>query len=146
MAKRRADDTVLRDSPSKRCCRSLHSVDKQLQRGLLTHVSMAPPSLLALLGSRCRKRPHYFEDPAKDETTAGDAHYNLAPCDTAKRVADVSTVRTSGSFEEHRTSATFTSHKKRHREDGVCPDTEKAVEQLSVSKQPIMPVCTVLRT
>uniref|UniRef100_A0A4W6FTV7 Putative WW-binding domain-containing protein n=1 Tax=Lates calcarifer TaxID=8187 RepID=A0A4W6FTV7_LATCA len=73
MAKRRAEDTLLHDSPSKRCYRSLRSVDMQLESFPPTGgVSLSPPSLLALLGSRCRKRPYYFEDPEqKQEEAAG---------------------------------------------------------------------------
>ncbi|XP_040928342.1 uncharacterized protein wu:fa19b12 isoform X2 [Betta splendens] len=123
MAKRRADETALHDSPSKKCYRSLHSVDVQLQRRLPPRgESLAPPPLLALLGRRCGKRPRCFEDTAKDETEAeAAAHGEVAHRDAREHVADVSTVQTSGSFEE--TSRTFTSHKKRHREDAVCPNT-----------------------
>uniref|UniRef100_A0A3B4XSL2 Putative WW-binding domain-containing protein n=1 Tax=Seriola lalandi dorsalis TaxID=1841481 RepID=A0A3B4XSL2_SERLL len=51
MAKRRAEDTLLHDSPSKRCCRVLCSVDMQLESTPPTGgVSLSPPSLLAADG------------------------------------------------------------------------------------------------
>lgn len=143
MAKRRAEeDTLLHGSPSKRCCRLLHSGDMQLHSAARTGgVSLSPPpSLMALLGSRCRKRPYNFEDPDKQaEAVAGTAgfYYKTTQCDTRKHAPDVLTVQTSGGFQERRTSSTSTStkDKKRQREDYVCPNTAvtKANELLNVS-------------
>ena len=122
MAKRRAEDTLLHLSPSKRCYRSLSSVDMQLESMAPSTggVSLSPPSLLALLGSRCRKRPHYFEDPEKQEEEEGAAalHRRLTHCDTSRKHAanvNVLTVQTSGSFQDRRSSSTTS--KKRPRED-----------------------------
>lgn len=124
MAKRRAEDTLLHDSPSKRCYRSLCSVDMQLGNMAPSTGGVSPPSLLALLGSRCRKRPYYFEDPEKHEDAA--VYRKAAHCDTRKPAASVSTVQTSGSFQERRgCSSTPASSKKRARED--CTGSEAVV-------------------
>uniref|UniRef100_A0A3Q2NTK3 Putative WW-binding domain-containing protein n=1 Tax=Fundulus heteroclitus TaxID=8078 RepID=A0A3Q2NTK3_FUNHE len=62
MAKRRAEEAVLLGSPTKRrpfpplCC-----VDMPLE-SVAPAGGVSPPSLLTLLGSRCRKRPHYFDN------------------------------------------------------------------------------------
>uniref|UniRef100_A0A669CPM2 Putative WW-binding domain-containing protein n=1 Tax=Oreochromis niloticus TaxID=8128 RepID=A0A669CPM2_ORENI len=61
MAKRRAEDTLLHNSPSKRCYRSLCAVDIQAE-SMAPSGGVSPPSLLALLGTRCRKRPQYFDE------------------------------------------------------------------------------------
>ncbi|XP_035515171.1 uncharacterized protein C9orf40 homolog [Morone saxatilis] len=120
MAKRRAEDTLLHDSPSKRCHRSVCSVDMQLG-SLAPTGGVSPPSLLALLGSRSRKRPHYFEEPEEE----GAAPFRRATnCDTRKHAASVLTVQTSsGSFQERRSSSAATSSKKRTREDGTSSET-----------------------
>lgn len=130
MAKRRAEDTLLHDSPSKRRCRSLYSGDMQLHSvARAGGVSLSPPrSLMALLGSRCRKRPYYFEDPEKQgegEAVGATAcfYYKATQCDTRKHAADVLTVQTSGSFQERRSCSILTNDKKRQREDCVCPNT-----------------------
>lgn len=120
MAKRRADDPLLHDSPSKRCCPSLCTVDMQLGSMAPTG-GVSPPSLLALLGSRSRKRPYYFEDPEKQEETA--IYRKATHCDTRKPAASVLTVQTSGSFQERRGSSALTSCKKRAREDCVGSET-----------------------
>uniref|UniRef100_A0A3P8SVE5 Putative WW-binding domain-containing protein n=1 Tax=Amphiprion percula TaxID=161767 RepID=A0A3P8SVE5_AMPPE len=81
MAKRRAEDTLLHDSPSKRCYRSLCCVDLQLESEAPSG-GVSPPSLLALLGSRCRKRPYCFEDPEKQEEAA--LFRTTTNCDTRR--------------------------------------------------------------
>lgn len=125
MAKRRAEDTLLHDSPSKRCYRSLRSVDMQLESFPPTGgVSLSPPSLLALLGSRCRKRPYYFEDPEqKQEEAAGLYRKTTQVCDARKHATSVLTVQTSGSFQDRRSSGTLTNLKKRPREDPAGSET-----------------------
>ncbi|XP_033181284.1 uncharacterized protein C9orf40 homolog [Mastacembelus armatus] len=121
MAKRRAEDTVLHDSPYKRCYRSVCGVDPQLESmAAVGGVSLSPPSLLALLGSRCRKRPYYFEDPEKPEEPAAGLHHKTTHCDTRKHAAHVVTVQTSGCFQERRSSST--GHKRRPR--GNCEGSE----------------------
>ncbi|XP_047447062.1 uncharacterized protein wu:fa19b12 [Mugil cephalus] len=118
MAKRRTEDTVLNDSPSKRCFRSLCRVDMQLESMAPTG-GVNPPSLMALLGSRCRKRPYYFEDLERQEEE-GALFPKTTHCDTRKPAASV---LTSGSFQEHRSSSTVTAcTKKRPRKD--CTSSE----------------------
>lgn len=115
MAKRRAEDTLLHNSPSKRCFRSLCAVDIQAE-SMAPSGGVSPPSLLALLGTRCRKRPQYFDE----EETASyrkTSHY-----DARKRAVNVSAVQTSGSFQDRRSSS-VTSSQKRPREDSEEPDT-----------------------
>ncbi len=122
MAKRRAEDTLLHDSPSKRCFRSLCAVDMQLGSVAPTTAGgVSPPSLLALLGGRCRKRPYYFEDPGEQ----GDAAVYRK--DTRKPAAGVLTVQTSGSFQDRRSCSTPASAKKRARED--CTGSEAVVHK-----------------
>lgn len=122
MAKRRAEDTLLHDSPPKRCYRSLCSVDLQLGSGMAPTGGVSPPSLLALLGSRCRKRPHYFEDPEKREEEEA-LYRKTTNCDTRKHAADnalTQVQQTSGSFQNRRSSS---SSKKRPREDCAGPES-----------------------
>lgn len=125
MAKRRSEDTLLHDSPSKRCCRALCNVDMQLESTPPTGgVSLSPPSLLALLGSRCRKRPHYFEDPEREQEAAAALHHKTTHCDTRrKHAANVLTVQTSGSFQDQGVSSSATNIKKRPRQDSACSET-----------------------
>ncbi len=130
MAKRRAEDALLHDSPSKRCYRSVCSVDMQLGSVAPTG-GVSPPSLLALLGSRSRKRPYYFEDPEEQEETA--LYRKTAHCDSRMLAANVLTVQTSGSFQDRRISGTLTSFKKRAREDGTCSDNVTAKAKDTVS-------------
>lgn len=122
MAKRRAEDALLHESPSKRCYRSLCSVDMQLGSVAPTG-GVSPPSLLALLGSRSRKRPYYFEDP-EDQEEETSLYRKATHCDKLrKHAANVSAVQTSGSFQERRISNALTSSKKRPREDSTCSET-----------------------
>ncbi|XP_040898697.1 uncharacterized protein wu:fa19b12 [Toxotes jaculatrix] len=129
MAKRRAEDTLLHHSPSKRCYRSLCSVDMQLETMPPTAgVSLSPPTLLSLLGSRCRKRPYYFEDPEQKEQEEEAAAAGLcrkATNDGSRKHADnVLKVQTSGSFQDRHSS---NAHKKRPRED--CSGSEIVIPQ-----------------
>lgn len=124
MAKRRAEDTLLHDSPSKRCCRSLYSVDMQ-RVSMDPPGGVSPPSLLALLGSRSRKRPLYFQDPEKLEREEVEAclYRKATHCATRKHSATALTERTSGNFQDSRSpSSALISSKKRPRED--CAGTE----------------------
>ncbi|KAM9810985.1 uncharacterized protein C9orf40 homolog [Neosynchiropus ocellatus] len=88
MAKRRADESLLSHSPTKRW-RRVCGVDMQLE-------SMAPlealdqPSLLVMMGGRRRKRPHYFVEPEQPEEprhrrathllSAGEPHADALSC------------------------------------------------------------------
>ncbi|XP_037536484.1 uncharacterized protein wu:fa19b12 [Nematolebias whitei] len=137
MAKRRAENTLLLDSPGKRkSCRPLCSVDMQLESSVARSGAVSPPSLLALLGSRCRKRPHYFENEEKPVDTA----LYSSPCVSKKlAAADVSTERVSGSFQDRRSSScTVTSKKKRARVDSLGSETvlsaasDKTVEDVPI--------------
>ncbi|XP_053181904.1 uncharacterized protein wu:fa19b12 [Scomber japonicus] len=86
----------------------------------------SPPSLLALLGTRCRKRPYYFEDPAQQQQQQEEApiyRKTLNCCDTRKHAADVFPVPTSGSFQDRRSTIKSPNSKKRLREDSVGSET-----------------------
>lgn len=134
MAKRRAEDTLLHDPPSKRCYRTLcTSVDMQLGSMAPAAGGVSPPTLVALLGSRSRKRPCYFEDPEEQQQQEGGTLYRKAAhCDARKHAA--SAVQTSGSFQDRRGCSAPTGCKKRPREDCTGPgavthkDNEKADE------------------
>ncbi|XP_074527329.1 uncharacterized protein LOC141791039 [Halichoeres trimaculatus] len=121
MAKRRAEDSLLLDSPSKKCCRSLSNVDMQLG-GMPPSGGVSPPSLVALLGSRCRKRTHYLEDLEKQEDELA-TYLKPTRCDARKHAAHISTVQTSGSFQVRHNSSTITSSRKRAREDCTSPES-----------------------
>ncbi|XP_041854977.1 uncharacterized protein wu:fa19b12 isoform X1 [Melanotaenia boesemani] len=121
MAKRRAEDALLHDSPSKRYCRSLCSVDIQAE-SMATNGSVSAPSLLALLGTRCRKRPCYFDDEEKPEDAT--PYFRTALCDTGKHTENILTVPISRSFQDRRSSCTFP-NKKRPREDST--GSEKSI-------------------
>lgn len=112
MAKRRAEDTLLHSSPSKRCYRSLSSDDLPLGSMAPTG-GVSPSSLLALMG--CRKRPHHVEDPQKQEDAP--LYRKPANCDTKKHAANILPQQTSGGFQDRRSVSTLTSSKKRPRDD-----------------------------
>lgn len=119
MSKRRIEDSLLLDSPSKKCCRSSSNVDMHLG-DMLPSGGVSPPSLVALLGSRCRKRTHYLEDLEKqDELTI---YLKPTRCEARKHAAHISTVQTSGSFQERHNSTTLSSSRKRAREDCASPE------------------------
>ncbi|TNN86445.1 putative protein C9orf40 [Liparis tanakae] len=112
MAKRPAEDTLLRGSPSKRCYRSLSAADLPLERMAPTG-GVSPPSLLALMGAR--KRPRHFEDSQKQEDAP--LYREPANCDTRKHGANVLLQQTSGGSRGPRSPSTLTSSKKRPRDD-----------------------------
>lgn len=130
MAKRRAEDTLLHDFPSKKYCRAFCKVSMHL--GSMDPTGgVSKPSLLALLGSRGRKRPHYSEDLNKEEQEEETASA-VSPCrkDTRMHAASVFSEQTSGSFHDRRsTNSASTKSKKRARDSGseiVPEDKEKA--------------------
>ncbi|KAM3611688.1 uncharacterized protein V6R79_022631 [Siganus canaliculatus] len=140
MAKRRAEDTLLHDSPPKiKCCRSLCGVELRLgSMAPVGGVSLSSPSLLALLGSRSRKRPYYFEDVGKPEEAAlyhNIAHYD----DVRKRAGDVSTMQTSGSSQDRRSFGAALNCKKRPREE---PDSISAAANDTVVEDASAEDCT----
>ncbi|KAF3851081.1 hypothetical protein F7725_012853 [Dissostichus mawsoni] len=111
MAKRRADDTIHYEAPSKKCYGSLSSADLQLD-------SMDPTGG----GVSDTKRPHFFEDNEKQEAAA----LNRKPthlCDTMKHAANVSTVQSSGRFHEPHSSSALSNSKKRPRGDCASSET-----------------------
>ncbi|CAG5922173.1 unnamed protein product [Menidia menidia] len=117
MAKRCADDSRLQGTSPKKSCRSIYSVDMMAK-------SMAPigdvslPSLHALLGGRCRKRPYSFEN----EETTEDAVPSLrrALCHSREHAVNVLTVPTCGVLQERRRSLTV---EKRPRQESFGSDT-----------------------
>lgn len=118
MAKRHAEDILISSSPSKRC-RGHCSVDMRLE-SMAPSRGVSPPSLLALLGSRCRKRHFYFDETDKTDLDLvlfrKGTHGNLL-----KHTAHLNTVQqqTSGNFLERRIIAKSTN--KRAREDSEAP-------------------------
>ncbi|XP_068422585.1 uncharacterized protein wu:fa19b12 [Clinocottus analis] len=120
MAKRRAEDTLLHSSPSKRCYRSLSGDDLTLE-SMASTGGVSSPSLIAMMG--CRKRPHHFEDPQKQEDAP--LYRNPGNCDTRKHAASILPQQTSGCFQGRRSSSTLTSSKKRARDD--CAGLETVV-------------------
>uniref|UniRef100_A0A8C5F935 WW-binding domain-containing protein n=1 Tax=Gadus morhua TaxID=8049 RepID=A0A8C5F935_GADMO len=71
MTKRRAEDALFGGVPTKTCYGSLCSLDMQL-KGSATSGPVDPPSLQALLGSRCRKRPYSPEEADVQESPNND--------------------------------------------------------------------------
>lgn len=116
MAKRRAEEPLLLDSPSKRrhlaplCC-----VGMQLE-SMASAGGVSSPSILTLLGSRCRKRPHYSDNEASD------LFPKVSLWDSGKFALDVSQEPPSGSFQDERGPCTL-SRNKRPREDSFGSDT-----------------------
>ncbi|KAM4579572.1 uncharacterized protein V3H82_008792 [Fundulus diaphanus] len=116
MAKRRAEEAVLLGSPTKRkpfpplCC-----VDMPME-SVAPAGGVSPPSLLTLLGSRCRKRPHYFDNEEA----------NLCPLislsGSGKHAKYALKEQSSGSFQDQRMSCAL-SRKKRPRVNSVGSDT-----------------------
>lgn len=132
MAKRRAEDTLLNDFPSKKYCRAFCKVGTHLGSMAPTG-GVSPPSLLALLGSRGRKRPYYFEDLDKEEQeeeTAITAAASPSRKDTKTHAASVLSEQTSGSFHDRRSASSApTKSKKRARDSGseTVPENEEKV-------------------
>ena len=117
MTKRRAEQVLFHDVPSKRCVCLSGCFDTQLESMAATG-GLSPPSLLALLGSRCRKRPFYFEDEEEHRgkmqprKIANIDHCMCASCD--------SPTMSSGSFLDRscaNSASTSTNSKKRARDD-----------------------------
>lgn len=96
MAKRRPDDALLRDSPSKKHCSAFCKLDMRLE-GMAPVGGVNPPSPLALLGNRSRKRPRYFESPDKEQQD-NEPSVSLGRSDTRKHAAGDPSDQTSGSF------------------------------------------------
>lgn len=130
MAKRRAEDTLLHDFPSKKYCRAFCKVSMHL--GSMDPTGgVSKPSLLALLGSRGRKRPHYSEDLNKEGQEEETAPA-VSPCrkDTRMHAASVLSEQTSGSFHDRRsTNSASTKSKKRARDSGseIVPEDKEKV-------------------
>ncbi|XP_078107817.1 uncharacterized protein LOC144518780 [Sander vitreus] len=122
MAKRRAaeDSLLLHEPPSKSCFRSLSSVERLLDSMAPAAGGLNPPSLQALVGSRCRKRPHahYLEDPQKPEETD-----TTVPHDTGKPAAAAAALTSSGRIQDRRSSSALTGSKKRPRDDSAGLET-----------------------
>ncbi|XP_034025687.1 uncharacterized protein C9orf40 homolog [Thalassophryne amazonica] len=124
MAKRRAEDTLLHDSPSKKRYRPLP--DMRLDS------TVEPPSVLALLGSRCRKRPSCSSlDPEQCSEEDGDGapSRSSSRCDPSKQLAACAlSLQASGSFHDRLSSSTAKKSKKRPRLDNKSSEavTEKA--------------------
>lgn len=123
MAKRRAEEIVLFDSPSKRRhFPAIYSVDVQLE-SMDPVKSGSPQSLLTVLGSRCRKRPPYFDNEEADSCE------RITRSDSGKHAKDVLTEPSSGSFQDSRRSCTL-SRNKRAREDSVGSDIVTATDEV----------------
>lgn len=120
MAKRHADDVLITSSSSKRW-RGPCSVDMRLE-SMAPSRSVSPPSLLALLGSRCRKRQFYCDDDTDHDLDLPLLRKGTH-ADLLKHTAHLNTVQqqTSGSFQERRNSAVAKSTNKRPREDSDAP-------------------------
>lgn len=130
MAKRRRpDDAVLHDSPSKKHCRAFCKLDVRVD-GITPVVGGNPPSLLALLGNRARKRPRYFEDPDKEQQDE-EPSASLCRRDMRKHAAGGLSDQTFGKSCERRSSSGDSSISKkrtrdsdsvtvRHDEEKVC--------------------------
>ncbi|XP_038143219.1 uncharacterized protein C9orf40 homolog isoform X1 [Cyprinodon tularosa] len=116
MAKRRAEEPLLLDSPIKRrhlaplCCVGMQPESMASAGGL------SSPSILTLLGSRCRKRPHYSDNEASD------LFPKVSLWDSGKFALDVSQEPPSGSFQDERGPCTL-SRNKRPRDDSFGSDT-----------------------
>lgn len=103
MAKRRPDDPLLHDSPSKKHCRAFCKLDMRVG-GIAPVAGGNPPSLLALLGGRDRKRPRYFEDLDKEQSDE-EPLASLCRRDTRKHAAGSLSDQTSGNLCKRRSSS-----------------------------------------
>ncbi|KAJ8006025.1 hypothetical protein DPEC_G00123970 [Dallia pectoralis] len=129
MTKRHAEQGVYHDAPFKKpCCRPLYKIDTQLQ-STDPGGCVNPPSLLALLGRRCKKRPHYFDEQEEPHNILS------ASCDHHRvSVIENVLVKKCGSFRESSPpakSASLTS-KKRVREDtaaSTCDATKREISK-----------------
>ncbi|XP_029960337.1 uncharacterized protein C9orf40 [Salarias fasciatus] len=124
MAKRRAEECLLYESPSKRCCARLSRVDIPLDSMAPTGGGVSPPALLALLDSRCRKRSHYPEAPDSQVETRTALHGKAVHCDARENI-NVESVHTSGSFQKRPVSpGPDTNPSKRPRSDSKSSETD----------------------
>uniref|UniRef100_A0A1A7WIY4 Putative WW-binding domain-containing protein n=1 Tax=Iconisemion striatum TaxID=60296 RepID=A0A1A7WIY4_9TELE len=125
MAKRRAEERLLFDSPTKRRCvqvQPLSKVDVRLE-------SMVPTG--GGVRSRCRKRPHVLENEKAEEAVLC---LRRPLCESKKPPPNVLTEPISESFQEECTSSRTVQVQKRPRVDHVGPEAvlpscdDKAVE------------------
>lgn len=114
MAKRRQNDVLLHDSPSKKHCGAFSKLD-MLVEGIAPVVGGNPPSLLALLDSRARKRQRYFEDPDKEQQDE-EPSASLCRRDTRKHAAGGQSDQTCGKSCERRSHSGSNISKKRTRD------------------------------
>ncbi|CAL8347032.1 unnamed protein product [Lota lota] len=130
MTKRRAEDALFGGIPSKICYGSLCNLDMQL-KGSATSGPVNPPSLQALLGSRCRKRPYSFEEAEVQESVRNRKPANDDPGNHALSgvMAD-----SSRSYQDRPTSPTQKSAKKRPRDDDVSQKTFPKVAKANDDK------------
>lgn len=119
MTKRRAEDTLFCGIPSKRGYGSLCSLDMRL-KGSAASGAVNPPSLLALLGSRCRKRPHSFEEADEQETSFSR---NPANNDMGSHALNRVTGESCSSYQDGQASSTQSSARKRPRGRDVSQKT-----------------------
>lgn len=124
MAKRRPDDALLllHEPPSKKHCRASCKLDVRVE-GTAPIGGLNSPSVLTLLGSRPRKRPHYFEDLDKGQQ---DEEPSASPCHrhTRKHAEGGQSIKSSGSCCERRSSI----GKKRTRDDEEKVDADVKTE------------------
>ena len=128
MTKRRAEDALCGGVPSKTCYASLCSLDMQL-KGSATSGPVDPPSLQALLGSRCRKRPY-----SSEESEVPESVLNRKPTtdDPGNRALNGAMADSSSSHRDRPTSPTQKIAKKRARDDeGVPKKTFPKVAKVS---------------
>ncbi|KAL0979668.1 hypothetical protein UPYG_G00188030 [Umbra pygmaea] len=117
MTKRHAEEGVFHDAPFKiPCFRPLYQIDTQLERVDATGC-VNPPSLLALLGRRCKKRPHYFEDQEEHQEILRPR--KLSSSEHLVSASDKVMVKKSGSFQNLPANSICLISKKRAREDTV---------------------------
>ncbi|XP_054906519.1 uncharacterized protein wu:fa19b12 [Poeciliopsis prolifica] len=122
MAKRRGEETVLLDSPSKRRhFPPVYSVDMQLE-SMASVGGVSSPSLLTLLGGRCRKRPLYFDNEEAYSCPT------ISPPGSGKHAKDVFNTPCSGSVQGGRRSCAL-ARNKRPRENSVGSDSVHATDK-----------------
>ncbi|XP_059920446.1 uncharacterized protein wu:fa19b12 [Gadus macrocephalus] len=117
MTKRRAEDALFGGVPTKTCYGSLCSLDMQL-KGSATSGPVDPPSLQALLGSRCRKRPY-----SPEEADVQESILNRKPAtdDPGNHALNSAMADSSSSSRDRSTSPTRNIAKKRARDDENVP-------------------------
>ncbi|XP_056457664.1 uncharacterized protein wu:fa19b12 [Gadus chalcogrammus] len=125
MTKRRAEDALFGGVPTKTCYGSLCSLDMQL-KGSATSGPVDPPSLQALLGSRCRKRPY-----SPEEADVQESVLNRKPAtdDPGNHALNSAMADSSSSSRDRSTSPTRNIAKKRARDDADVP--QKTVQKVA---------------